>query len=242
MTHPIVSTALTYGAVAGLTLTLGPAASLVSLVAEPTRADPLIRAWARGILTAAQVKVDVQGLERVPQQGQFILVANHQSHFDPVVIIGLIQRHLRFVAKAELYRIPLFGAAMRMTGNLKVDRKGSEHDRQVMQEAAQAVRERVSIVFFAEGTRTDDGVLRPFKKGAAALAIAAQVPVLPLALAGTKDILPKRGSMVRGGQRVAMRVGEPLPTEGMTPFERDALTQRAHDAVAKLLAEAERAI
>jgi 1-acyl-sn-glycerol-3-phosphate acyltransferase len=241
MKNPYVTSALTYGAVAGLTATLGPLASLVARQ-DPTRADPLVRAWAQGILRAAGVRLDVEGLERLPPQGQFILVANHQSHFDPVVVFALVQRHLRFVAKAELFRIPVFGPAMRRTGNLEVDRKGGEHDREVLRSAADAVRDRVSIVFFAEGTRSEDGLLRPFKKGAAALAISAQVPIVPMALSGTKDILPKGGKLVQGGQQVAVRVGEPISSAGFTIEQRDALTQRAHAAVAQLLEQADAAV
>jgi 1-acyl-sn-glycerol-3-phosphate acyltransferase len=241
VTNDILATALTYGTVTALTATLGPMASAVAL-GDPRRADPLIRLWARGILKSADVRLDVAGLEHLPPEGQFVMVVNHQSHFDAVVLFSVIERHMRFVAKAELFKIPVFGTAIRVTGNLKVDRKGGEHDREVMREAAEAVRERVSIVFFAEGTRSDDGVLRPFKKGAAALAVTAQVPLLPVALWGTKDILPKGGKSVRGGRRVALRMGPPLSPAGLTLADRDAFTTRAHAAVAKLLREAEEAV
>ncbi len=241
MKNTFLSTALTYGTVSSLTVTLGPMASLVALK-DPKLADPFIRAWARNILRAADVTLDVAGLEKLPQEGQFVLACNHQSHFDPVVLFAVLERHMRFVAKAELYKIPVFGAAMRITGNLRVDRKGTEHDREVMARAADAVRTRVSIVFFAEGTRSEDGVLRPFKKGAAVLAISAQVPIVPVALAGTKEILRKGEKVIHGGQRVALRVGEPISPAGLTLDDRDALTEEAHSAVEALLREAEAAV
>ncbi|MGQ0504084.1 MAG: lysophospholipid acyltransferase family protein, partial [Myxococcaceae bacterium] len=232
-----LTSALTYGAVAGLTATLAPMASLLSL-RNPKDADKLIRFYARTILASADVRVDAAGVENVPAEGQFILVANHQSHFDALVILSLVERHLRFVAKSELYKIPIFGPALRLTGNLKVERTGGDKDRETLRQAADEVRNRVSIVFFAEGTRSDDGILRPFKKGAALLARMAQVPLLPFAVAGTKDILPKGGRMVQGEQRVVARIGKPIPTLGRTPDELQALTDEVRAAVAKLLAEA----
>ena len=101
-------------------------------------------------------------------------------------------------------------------------------------DAATAVRDRVSIVFFAEGTRSDDGILRPFKKGAAAMAIEAGVPLVPAAIAGTHRILEK-GSVIIRPRPSALIIGEPLTTTGLTAGDRDELTLKAHAAVAKML-------
>lgn len=230
-------TLLTGGAVVGLTGVVAPTASVLSLVKEDLP-DPLIRWWAHGLLRAANVHPIVQGLERLPKS-QFVLALNHQSHFDVPLVFGSIERHLRFVAKKELFRIPIFGHGLKATGNIMVDRRHGEHDRRALSEAAKAVQERVSIVFFAEGTRSEDGVLRPFKKGAAVLAIEAGVPVVPAAIAGTRHILPKGGRSIQGGRKVALVIGEPIPTEGLGMKDREQLTLRAHDEVAKLLAQAE---
>ena len=108
-----------------------------------------------------------------------------------------------------------------------------------MEGAVAAVRERGSILFFPEGTRSADGVLRPFKKGAAKLAIGAQVPVVPLAVAGTSSILHRGEFLVHGGRKVVLRVGEAIPTVGLTAEDRDVLTEAARESVGKLLVKAE---
>jgi 1-acyl-sn-glycerol-3-phosphate acyltransferase len=170
-----------------------------------------------------------------------VLCANHQSHFDALVLFRHIRRHMRYVAKAELKKIPVFGWALQRAGNIFVDRSGGERDKNKLNDAAQAVRERVSVVFFAEGTRSDDGILRPFKKGAAIMAIDAQVPLIPAAVAGTHRILEK-GSVAIRSRPSALIIGEPIDTKGMTQDDRDALTQRAHAEVAKLLEEGNRLV
>ena len=149
---------------------------------------------------------------------------------------------VRFVAKAELFRIPLFGHALKALGMVKVDRSGSESDRRAIESAVDAVRERVSLLFFAEGTRSEDGVLRSFKKGAAVLALGAQVPLVPLAVAGTRHILPKGSTWIHGGRKAVLQVGEAISTRGMTLDDRDALTEKARAAVVELLAQAEAAV
>ncbi len=239
--HPVLRSLIAGGAAIGVTGTLTPVVSALS-IRDPRNADGVLHTWAKTVLAAADVRVTTRGLENVPKEGQFILVCNHQSHFDALVLFAHIRRHMRFVAKADLFKIPLFGQAMRLAGNLRVERGGNAKDRETMERAAEKVREKVSIVFFAEGTRSQGGELLPFKKGAAALAIAAGVPVIPVALAGTWTILPKHSLRIRGGQRAALYVGEPIPTAGLTTADRDNLTQQAWSAVRGLLDEANAAI
>jgi 1-acyl-sn-glycerol-3-phosphate acyltransferase len=125
---------------------------------------------------------------------------------------------------------------LRAAGNIFVDRTGSDSDKAKLSEAVRAVRERVSVVFFGEGTRSDDGILRPFKKGAAIMAIDAQVPIIPVAIAGTHLILQK-GSMAIHPRPAALMIGKPIETLGMTVDLRDELTARVHGEVERLLAE-----
>lgn len=226
-------------AVLGITGTLSPVVSALSYLDERAP-DGAIHLWADSILKASGVVTACVGLERLPP-GNFVLCANHQSNFDALVLFRHVRRHFRYVAKAQLLKVPVFGPALRRAGNIFVDRTGGEGDKQKLAEAAAAVRDRVSVVFFAEGTRSDDGVLRPFKKGAAVMAIAAGVPLVPVAVAGTHRILEK-GSIVIRPRPSALVIGEPIPTEGLTAEDREALTQRAQDAVAKLLEEGNRMV
>ncbi len=195
--------------------------------------DRAIFVWADSILKASGVRTECRGLENLPP-GNFVLCVNHQSNFDALVLFRHIRRHMRYVAKAQLLKVPVFGPALRRAGNIFVDRTGGSSDREKLMDAAAAVRDRVSVVFFAEGTRSDDGILRPFKKGAAAMAIEAGVPLIPAALAGTHRILEK-GSVIIRPRPSALLIGEPIPTKGLTADDREALTLKAHAVVAALL-------
>ena len=235
----LLRSAFSSAAAVGITGVLSPVVSALSVI-DVRAPDRALHLWADSILKASAVRTECRGLENLPP-GNFVLCANHQSHFDALVLFRHIRRHMRYVAKAELKKIPVFGWALQRAGNIFVDRSGGERDKNKLNDAAQAVRERVSVVFFAEGTRSDDGILRPFKKGAAIMAIDAQVPLIPAAVAGTHRILEK-GSVAIRSRPSALIIGEPIDTKGMTQDDRDALTQRAHAEVAKLLEEGNRLV
>jgi 1-acyl-sn-glycerol-3-phosphate acyltransferase len=226
-------------AVIGITGALSPVVSALTF-ADEKAPDPLLNLWARTCLRAAGVRHEARGVENLPP-GNFVLAVNHISHFDALVLFAHIRRHMRFVAKQELSKIPVFGPALKRAGNVFVERTGGEKDKAVMADAAQAVRERVSIVFFAEGTRSEDGVLRPFKKGAAVMAIEAGVPLVPAAVWGTHEIL-KKGSMVVHPSPAALVIGSPIDTADLTLDDRDTLTTAAHAAVATALEEAKQLV
>jgi 1-acyl-sn-glycerol-3-phosphate acyltransferase len=228
---------MTFAAVS-TTAVVGPAATLLSFIG-PEAPNPLVRRWAAGILNAAGVKVRTEGLEALAAVPHAVFVCNHQSHFDSLVAFSRLPRHLRFVAKTELFRIPLFGSALRATGNVEVTRSGDERDKQVLARAVGSVRDRVDLLFYPEGTRSEDGQLLPFRKGAAVLALEAQVPIIPLAVAGTREILPKGSRHVHGGRCAALVAGTPIFTAGRGLEDRDALTREAQDAVGQLLKRAQ---
>jgi 1-acyl-sn-glycerol-3-phosphate acyltransferase len=235
----LLHTVATYAAV-GSSAVVGPVVIALS-PGRPERADPVIRGWCNAVLAAAGVREDLAGLENLPA-GTCVLACNHQSNFDAPFVFARLPKHIRFVAKREIYRIPIFGAAVKAMGNIRVERTGSDADRQRIEAAVEQVRTRTSILFFAEGTRSTDGKLRPFKKGAAILAIDAQVPIVPLAVAGAHEITPKGGLWVHSGRPLVLRVGKPIPTAGLTRDDRDSLTEQAHDAVAALLEEGNRRV
>jgi 1-acyl-sn-glycerol-3-phosphate acyltransferase len=230
-------TATTATTVVGIVGTCGPLLIASSVTGPVDAPDKIVRFFTRNVLRSAGIKYTVRGLEKIPD-GPVIFVSNHQSHFDALVLITNLRGHIRYVAKAELFKIPLFGHVMKAMGNISVERSGGERDRRKVQDAAERVRKGMSVLFFPEGTRSEDGVLREFKRGAAVLAIGAQVPIVPLAVAGTRHILPKGTLTVHGGRSAVMIVGDPIPTTGLTADDRDALTQRARAAVEKQLAEA----
>jgi 1-acyl-sn-glycerol-3-phosphate acyltransferase len=237
----LVHTVATYAAV-GSSALVGPVVIALSLSrGRPERADPVIRGWCTAVVGATGAREDVGGLENLPA-GTCVLVCNHQSNFDAPFIFLRLPKHIRFVAKQELYRIPIFGAALKAMGNIRVERTGSDADRKRIEAAIEQVRTTTSILFFAEGTRSTDGRLRAFKKGAAILAIDAQVPLVPVAVAGAHEITPKGGLWVHSGRPLVLRVGKPIPTAGLRREDRDTLTRQAHDAVAALLEDGNRRV
>lgn len=232
--NELLRTLISGAGVVGLTGSASVAVSALTFVDERAP-DPLLTLWADSTLRVSGVRTACRGLENLPP-GNFVLCVNHQSNFDAMVLFRHIRRHMRFVAKRQLRKVPIFGYALERAGNVFVDRTGGEGDKQRLHEAAEAVRNRVSVVFFAEGTRSDDGILRPFKKGAAIMALEAQVPLVPAAVAGTHEILPK-GTIAIRPRPAALVIGKPIETKGLGVEAREALTQQAHDAVAALLAE-----
>ncbi len=233
----VFDTVYAASAALGLTSVMSPVVLGLALK-DPEKADRAIHWYVRRLLGIADVRAAVNGLEYVPE-GPCVLVCNHQSHFDAPLIVASIPKYIRFIGKAELFRIPVFGHALSATGMVRVERKGGISDRDALAAAVPAVQSGTSLLFFAEGSRSEDGVLRPFKKGAAVLVIQAQVPIVPLAVAGTRHILPKGSLQVRRGCRAALVIGPPIPTTGLALESRDALTQTCHTAVAGLLREAE---
>ncbi|MBN1204386.1 MAG: 1-acyl-sn-glycerol-3-phosphate acyltransferase [Myxococcaceae bacterium] len=189
------------------------------------------------MMAAAGATHTARGLEHLPE-GNVVFVCNHQSNYDVILFFAHVRKHTRWIAKRELFKIPVFGQTMRLAGNIPVDRDGSEADKSRLSEAVTAVRERVSVMFFPEGTRNSDGKLKPFKKGAAVFAIQAGVPIVPMAVSGTRLILPKKSLAIRWGKRAALVIGEPIPTQGLTLEDRDALTHRMEETVARLYAQA----
>lgn len=192
--------------------------------------DQAGRGWAKGLIRAAGVKVTTVGLERVPIDRSVVYVSNHQSLFDILALAATVPGTMRFVAKKEFLRIPILGRAMKSAGQIFIDRKNLAKAFEAYEEAAQAVRDGLNAVVFAEGTRSHTGELQPFKKGPFVFAIASQVPVIPVYCAGTFDVLRKGSLWVRPGP-VTVYFGEPIPTSGMTFEDRGALLERTREVI-----------
>ena len=192
------------------------------------------RAWSAGILKAAGVRVHYEGLDRMPRDQAQILVANHESWFDVFALAATLPVDYRFVGKTELSRIPLFGPAWLAAGHYAIDRSDRQAAIASLDQVGNRMREnRHTVVLFPEGTRSSDGTMGSFKKGAFVMAINAGVPVVPVAILGSRKIMPKGSWAVRGGD-IQVRVGRPLPTEGYTLERRDALTSVARNAITAL--------
>ena len=178
--------------------------------------------------------LDVFGLEHVRPGSSYVVVANHESDWDPVVLFSTLRMlSMRAVIKEEMMRIPIFGRALHLSGNVRVTRTGEAGDVARLKEIVIERPPGVSIVFYAEGTRSRDGSLRPFKKGPFATAIAAGLPVLPVATAGTFRIWPPVTIRLRRGG-VVVGIGAPIEVNGLRMEDRDALRDRCFTAVREL--------
>ncbi len=147
------------------------------------------RLWARLMLALNRVNVTVSGSELLPE-GPVIFMSNHQSNFDILALLAAMPRRFYWIAKKELFEIPLFGHSMRRGGYIPLDRSDGRKALQSLDEAAATIRQGKSVVLFPEGTRTTDGKLLPFKRGGFVLARKADVPVIPVTINGSGRINP----------------------------------------------------
>lgn len=158
------------------------------------------RYWARVSLICAQTGVTVAGRDNI-HGGPAVYMPNHQSHFDVFAILGYLNVQFRWTVKKELFDIPLLGLAMKRAGYIRIDRLNHEKAMESMTLAAEKIRAGTSIVIFPEGTRSADGNLQfPFKKGGFHLALQAGVPIIPVTVQGSRDVLPKNGIKVKPGK------------------------------------------
>ncbi len=218
--------------IAGVLATL--AAALVLLCRGSARAgspvtDRIVRWWAAVWLRAAGARVTVRGLEHVSPAAAYVVVSNHQSNLDPMVHLRALPLSLRVLAKRELFRIWLLGRAMRAIGMIEVDRDSPDFGL-IDQAAARSLAARRSLLVYPEGTYSPDGTIGEFKDGAFIIAVASQVPVLPVAIDGTRWIWPPQRTVIHGG-RVRIVIGSPLPTSRLTSHDVPALREQARDVI-----------
>lgn len=195
----------------------------------------VIRTWGRVALFFGAVKVTVVGAELLDPNGSYMLISNHQSAMDPPIHAGKLPVSVRFLAKAELFKFPVFGRAMRAVGMVETDRRaGVAGHRAINRQVARVMELEKSLIVYPEGTRTKDGHLRDFKKGAFRIAIDNDLPIVPLTLHGAFEAWPP-GSRVCWGGPVTMVVHEPIPTHGLSTEDIDDLRDRTREIMAATL-------
>ena len=217
------------------TFTFGVIAIVVSFFSRSGNAVHRVgRAWGRSILMGSGVRVSVTGIERIDTGRPYIFMSNHQSNFDIPVLLGHLPVQFRWLAKAELFRIPVFGRAMRGAGYISIDRADRAAAFESLQQAAEKIRQGVSILIFPEGTRSLDGFLRTFKKGGFVLAIQAEVPIVPVVVRGTFDIMPKHRMLIHP-RDVTVDVGAPIAVEGVDYASKETLMEAVREAIQRRL-------
>jgi 1-acyl-sn-glycerol-3-phosphate acyltransferase len=201
--------------------------------------DAAARNWGKAILWATGVKVRFEGLENLSLDAPQIVVGNHQSWYDVFTLAAELPVRYRFVAKKELGGIPIFGKAWKSCGHVSVDRGNREAAIAALDQAWREVREeKLTMILFPEGTRSPDGRLKAFKKGAFVLAVQGQVPLVPVAVLGSRKIMGKGDLGMRSGE-ILVKIGKPIQTEGATIRDRNRLMKECWDAIYVLKGETE---
>jgi 1-acyl-sn-glycerol-3-phosphate acyltransferase len=186
------------------------------------------RAWARLILKTTGVRVRVSGLERLDSSRSYVFAANHQSIYDIPIVFTALPYQLRIVAKDSLGRIPFLGWHLQRTGHLLVDR--SRPGAAIVKKMARLVGERHSLIVFPEGTRSLDGTVARFKGGSFVLALEAGVPIVPISISGSRQVMRKGQLMVRPGD-VTVTVHEPIETKAVARAAVRELAERVRERV-----------
>lgn len=196
----------------------------------------LARLWARLLLGAAGIRVRVEGLEHIDPAGSYVFIANHASFMDTPVALAKIPVQFRFLAKSGLFKIPLLGHHLARAGHVPVAREDPRAAIKTMAHAAEIVNEKkISLLIFPEGGRSHDGKLRPFKEGGTYIAIKAGVPLVPLVLIGTHEVLPYGAGVVLSGD-VTLRILQPISTSRFVLKDRGRVTEMIRKQIAAELA------
>ncbi len=180
------------------------------------------RLWAKILLIMTSVRVQVTGKENLKEGQSHVFMVNHQSVFDIFVLLAHIPVQFRWIVKKELFKVPVFGQAMRNAGYIEIDRQNHEKALQSLDIAARKIREGKSVMTFPEGTRSKDGKIKPFKQGMFYLAVQSGVPVIPVTLIGTAEIMTKN-SLKIFPKKVKMVIDKPIDVSNYSIENRSEL-------------------
>jgi 1-acyl-sn-glycerol-3-phosphate acyltransferase len=224
-----------------LTVLLGLPCIFMGWIRRERAAFAITRFYCRMSAIMAGVKITFDGLENIQPDTGYIVVANHQSLLDIPITVGMLPLSIRMLAKKELFRIPIFGPAMRAAGHVSIDRDNPRKAIASLAEASRRMREQnICIMMYPEGTRSVDGVVQPFKRGAFRTAHQLDAPILPIAIAGTCRVLPKKATRIVPGP-VRVTIFPPIPLAGIERKNlaslSDQVQQQISERVAKDLTE-----
>ena len=215
-------------------LLVGPPVILYSLITKDP--EPVYWAGIKGVtffVRAAGVRVRVKGLDRIPP-GVCLFAANHTSAADAPAIVGAVPRRIAVLLKASLFKWPIVGQAFQAVRFIPVNRSARGAAISSVEKASEALKTGQSFLIYPEGTRSLDGRLQEFKKGAVVMAIKAGVPIVPMVCIGAHHIMEKHSLVIRPGE-IVVEFLEPIDASKYSFEERDVLNQRVHDAMARAL-------
>ena len=205
---------------------------IVSALLDSTGNLPfsLSKVWAWIMLKVTGVRPEVTDREKIMKGRSYVIIANHQSHFDALALVTTLGIQFRWVAKKELLKVPLFGHALSLSRNIFIDRSDKKTSVRGIREGMNRLPPGASTLFFAEGTRSPDGMIQEFKKGGFATAIERGLPILPVTINGSRKVLPK-GSIVFYPGPVEVVVGDPIETGNYTTDRLGELVNKTRDII-----------
>lgn len=217
------------------TIVVGAVSYLVSFFDEHgARLHELAVVWSRILLGVSFIHVKKEGIEKLDPKGTYVFACNHGSYLDIPALLVVLPMQFRFFAKTGLFKIPFLGTHLKRGKHLPVDRTSPRASLKSMTEGARIVaNEGIPVLLFPEGGRSAEG-LREFTEGAAYIAIKSGVPAVPLAIVGLRELLPMGSGNIRAG-RIAVKVGDPIPTAGMKLSDRAELTARLYEEIARMM-------
>ena len=218
-----------------VTVPLASATIAVAIFSSHSRLiEVIIQLWARSIVRAAGITLVTKNGELLDPKQRYILVANHYSYFDIPCIFAAIPQPIRFMAKVSLFKIPIFGWAIGRAGFIPIDRKNRRTAVKSFDLAAQRIRKGNTIVVFPEEGRSRQREMRPFQRGGFLLALKSELPIVPVAIDGTFDVMRAGTLRVKGGP-VTVTITPPIETAGLTLRDKEKLAEESRRRIETLL-------
>ena len=188
--------------------------------------------WAYTMLAVSFVRTEIKNKEKIKQGASYIIISNHQSLYDIISLVTTLGIQYRWFIKKEVLKIPIFGYALYASRNIFIDRSNTDRAIESINKGIDRLPKGVSVMVFAEGTRSPDGQIHEFKKGGFMVAVAHKMPILPVTVNGSRRVLPK-GSLAFKPGKIQVVVGDPIDTSGYTTQDVDELIAKTRQTIMK---------
>ncbi|MFT9497777.1 lysophospholipid acyltransferase family protein [Anaerosolibacter sp.] len=192
------------------------------------------RGWAKSLVNFTGAQIQVTGEENIPKEGSVLFVSNHQGNFDIPILLGFIDKPKAFIAKKELKKIPILRTWMEYMQCVFIDRQDARQSLKAINRGTELLKEGYSQVIFPEGTRSEDGTIGEFKAGSLKLALKANVPIIPISIKGSYNMMPKGDWKIKAA-KVEVIISPAVSTENVAVKESNELTDRVREIIAAKL-------